>query len=105
MKFLRVTSLVVQPRAALLRGGLSRARARSSCAPISHALLSSLATGVVRTPDERFRDLPAWPFAPRFADVPRGEGKSEGETLRVHYVDEGSGASGETIVCLHGQPT
>jgi haloalkane dehalogenase len=53
-----------------------------------------------RTPDDRFRDLPGWPFAPHYASVPDGEGG----TLRVHYVDEGPRGAAP-ILCLHGQPT
>ena len=53
-----------------------------------------------RTPDDRFRDLPGWPFAPRYASVPDGEGGS----LRIHYVDEGPPGA-DPILCLHGQPT
>lgn len=54
----------------------------------------------VRTPDERFHDLPDWPFAPRYADVPDGAGGA----LRMHYVDEGP-REAPPILCLHGQPT
>ena len=54
----------------------------------------------VRTSDERFRGLLAWPYAPRYASVPDGEGGS----LRMHYVDEGPRGA-ETVLCLHGQPT
>jgi haloalkane dehalogenase len=54
----------------------------------------------VRTPDERFRDLPGWPYAPRYASVPDGEGG----WLRMHCVDEGPRAA-PPILCLHGQPT
>ena len=54
----------------------------------------------VRTPDERFRDLPNWPYAPRYASVPDGEGGS----LRMYYVDEGP-RDAASILCLHGQPT
>ena len=49
---------------------------------------------VLRTPYERFRDLPGYDFAPNFRQI--------GDT-RMHYVDEGAG--GETILCLHGEPT
>ncbi|HUF34100.1 MAG TPA: haloalkane dehalogenase [Acidimicrobiales bacterium] len=49
----------------------------------------------VRTPDERFADLPDWPFEPRYTTV---------DGLRVHYVDEGP-SDGEVVVLLHGQPT
>ena len=43
----------------------------------------------LRTPDERFADLPDFPFAPHYVEVDDGEGGR----LRVHYLDEGrSGA-------------
>ena len=45
---------------------------------------------VLRTPDERFRDLPGYPFAPHYFDVPDGEGGS----LRVHYLDRRPRGSG-----------
>jgi haloalkane dehalogenase len=54
----------------------------------------------IRTPDERFESLPAWPYAPRYLSVPDGEGSE----LRMHYVDEGP-RSPAPILCLHGQPT
>ncbi len=46
-----------------------------------------------RTPDERFRDLPGFPFEPRYV---------EQDGLRMHYVDEGDGAP---VLLLHGEPT
>ena len=52
----------------------------------------------LRTPEERFADLPGWPFAPNHLDDLAGY-----EGLRVHYVDEGEGE--RTFLCLHGQPT
>ena len=55
---------------------------------------------VLRTPEERFANLPGYDFAPNFQTVPDGEG---GE-LRIHYVDEGP-TDGETILCMHGQPS
>ena len=54
----------------------------------------------LRTPDERFENLPGYPFAPHYTDVPDGEGG----TLRVHHVDEGP-ADGPVVLCMHGQPT
>ena len=48
---------------------------------------------VLRTPDDRFANLPDFPYEPHYAEV---------AGLRMHYVDEGSG---ETILCLHGEPT
>ena len=55
---------------------------------------------VLRTPDSRFENLPGFPFAPRYRDVDSGDGG----VLRVHYVDEGP-ADGETVLCLHGEPS
>ena len=54
----------------------------------------------LRTPEERFADLPGFPFAPHYVDVPDGEG---GE-LRVHYVDEGPPAAAPVLL-MHGEPT
>lgn len=51
---------------------------------------------VLRTPDERFANLPDYPFAPHYLDVePR---------LRMHFVDEGP-RDGTPILMLHGEPT
>jgi len=54
----------------------------------------------VRTPDERFENLPDFPYAPRYVEIPDGEGGR----LRVHYVEEGN-AQAELIVLMHGQPS
>jgi haloalkane dehalogenase len=54
----------------------------------------------VRTPDERFADLPDFPFAPHYAEIADGDGGS----LRVHYLDEGP-RDGETVLLLHGEPS
>jgi haloalkane dehalogenase len=54
----------------------------------------------LRTPDERFRGLPDFPFAPHYVDVPDGEGGS----LRVHYLDEGP-ADAAPVVLMHGEPS
>ena len=51
---------------------------------------------VLRTPDERFRDLPGWSYAPAYH---RHNG------LRLHYVDTGERRPRRTWLCLHGQPT
>jgi haloalkane dehalogenase len=48
---------------------------------------------VYRTPDERFRDLPGYPFQPHYVEI---------EGMRVHYVDEGQGPP---VLMLHGEPT
>jgi haloalkane dehalogenase len=54
----------------------------------------------LRTPDDRFTDLPGYPFAPNYHDVDDGEGG----TLRVHYLDEGP-RDAAPIVLLHGEPS
>ena len=46
-----------------------------------------------RTPDERFEGLPGYIFEPHYL---------EQDGLRMHYVDEGSGAP---VLMLHGEPT
>jgi len=54
----------------------------------------------LRTPDERFLDLPGYSYTPRYVqDLPGFEG------LRLHYLDEGKRDSAHTFLCLHGQPT
>lgn len=57
--------------------------------------------GVLRTPEERFLNLPGFPFAPHYAELanPYADG-----TLRMHYVDEGP-ADAPVVLMLHGEPT
>lgn len=55
---------------------------------------------VLRTPDERFTNLPAYPFAPHYLELDDYEGGS----LRMHYLDEGSPAA-EVVLLLHGEPS
>ena len=54
----------------------------------------------LRTPDDRFENLPGWTFAPRYTEVPDGDGGA----LRVHHVDEGP-AGANPILCMHGEPS
>jgi haloalkane dehalogenase len=49
-----------------------------------------------RTPDERFTDLPDFPFEPHYLEL-AGD-------LRMHYVDEGP-RDGRPVLMLHGEPT
>ncbi len=51
---------------------------------------------VLRTPAERFTDLPGFGYRPRFVDV--------GDDLRMAYVEDGP-ADGEPVLLLHGEPT
>ncbi len=53
----------------------------------------------LRTPDDRFEDLPGYTFTPRYSEVP----DTEGGSLRIHHVDEGS--SDTVVLCMHGEPT
>ena len=54
----------------------------------------------LRTPDERFRSLPGYEFAPHYTGVPDGDG---GE-LRIHHLDEGP-ADAPTVLLMHGEPS
>lgn len=59
-----------------------------------------MAIEAVRTPDDRFEDLPDYAFAPNYIDTLTGY-----EGLRVHYLDEGPADADRTFLCLHGQPS
>ncbi len=50
---------------------------------------------ILRTPDERFANLPDFPYAPRYREV---------DGLRWHYLDEGP-ADGPVVLMLHGEPS
>lgn len=55
----------------------------------------------LRTPDDHFRDLPGWSFAPRYVDVPGLPGEAP---LRMHFVDEGPRGAAPVLM-LHGEPS
>ncbi len=48
---------------------------------------------LVRTPEERFANLPGFPYVPHYVEL---------DGPRMHYVDEGQG---EVVLCLHGEPS
>ncbi len=49
----------------------------------------------IRTPDERFENLPGYNFSPHYIEI---------EGLRIHYVDEGDG-NAKPVLLMHGEPT
>lgn len=55
---------------------------------------------ILRTPDERFVGLPDYPFEPHYVEIDT----VAGDTLRVHYVDEGP-RKGQVVLLLHGEPS
>ena len=50
--------------------------------------------GIIRTPDERFKNLEGYNFKPNYIEI---------NNLRIHYLDEGP-VDGEIIYLLHGEP-
>ena len=54
---------------------------------------------VLRTPDERFEDLPDYDFEPHYRTVTAHDGTA----LRYHFIDEGP-VGAPPIVLLHGNP-
>ena len=60
---------------------------------------SPLRDDALRTPAQRFADLPGYPWAPQYlSDLPSLAG------LRLHYLDEGPVDAPLTWLCLHGNP-
>ncbi|MGH3910739.1 MAG: haloalkane dehalogenase [Pseudonocardiaceae bacterium] len=55
---------------------------------------------VLRTPEERFADLPDFPYDPRYAEV----ADPDGGTVRMAFVAVGP-PDGPVVVLLHGEPT
>ncbi len=49
----------------------------------------------LRTPDDRFDNLPGYDFEPNYTEI---------DSLRVHYVDEGP-ADAAPVLLLHGEPS
>ena len=52
----------------------------------------------LRTPEERFADLPDYPFEANYVEVD----DDDGGTLRVHHLDVGP-ADGPIVLAMHGE--
>jgi haloalkane dehalogenase len=50
---------------------------------------------ILRTPDQRFTNLPGYDFPPHYTEI---------AGLRIHYVDEGP-EDAEPVLMLHGEPS
>ncbi|MDA8357532.1 MAG: haloalkane dehalogenase [Actinomycetota bacterium] len=61
----------------------------------------------LRTPDERFENLPDFAFAPHYVHVEAGDADPASPSLRVHYLDESPEGPppAETVLLLHGEPS
>ena len=49
----------------------------------------------IRTPDERFENLPGYKFSPHYIEI---------NGLRLHYVDEGD-RNAKPVLLMHGEPS
>ncbi|MCL4147532.1 UNVERIFIED_CONTAM: hypothetical protein GTU68_002195, partial [Idotea baltica] len=50
----------------------------------------------ITTPEDRFANLPDYPFSPNYLEV--------GDGMKMHYVDEGP-KDGSIVLLLHGEPS
>lgn len=57
--------------------------------------VNEVSPGIYRTPDECFKDLPGYNFAPYYIDC---------NGYRMHYVEVGN-SEAEPVLMLHGEPT
>ncbi|MGJ6125532.1 haloalkane dehalogenase [Mycolicibacterium sp. Y3] len=55
---------------------------------------------ILRTPDERFANLPGYNFEPHYVEV----SSADGTPIRVHYIDEGA-PDAPVVLLLHGEPS
>jgi haloalkane dehalogenase len=62
---------------------------------VSYDRFNLVAPGIIRTPEERFLNIPDYNFDANYINI--GD-------LRIHYLDEGP-KDGEIIYLLHGEPT
>lgn len=50
---------------------------------------------LIRTPEERFENLPDYPFKPNYLEI---------DGIRIHYVEEGD-KDAEVVLLMHGEPS
>jgi haloalkane dehalogenase len=55
---------------------------------------------ILRTPDQRFADLPDYDFAPHYRHIQ----DADGTELRLHFLDEGPRGK-NPVLLLHGEPS
>ena len=67
---------------------------KSKSDDINFESFNIVSPGVIRTPDERFKNLEDYNFKPNYIEI---------NNLRIHYLDEGP-KDGEVIYLLHGEP-
>ena len=61
---------------------------------VNYERFNLVSSGILRTPEERFKNLKDYDFEPNYLQI---------NGLRIHYLDEGP-KDGEVIFLLHGQP-
>lgn len=61
---------------------------------------SVMGVRLLRTPDDRFDDLPDFDYDPQYVDIP----DPDGGLLRIAYVEAGP-ADGRPVLLLHGEPS
>ena len=54
---------------------------------------------ILRTPDNRFKNLVDYPFEPHYTNIKT----KDGSDLRIHHIDEGP-KDGPILLAMHGQP-
>lgn len=54
---------------------------------------------ILRTPEDRFANLPDFPYAPRYTEI-----EDAGATLRIAHIDEGP-RDAAPVLLMHGEPT
>jgi haloalkane dehalogenase len=56
---------------------------------------------LLRTPDDRFKNLPDYPFKPHYLEI---KDRLADVSIRIHTIDEGNSGS-QPVLMLHGEPS